>query len=304
MVNHKNILLVISGPTAVGKSDLCIKLAKKFNTSIISSDSRQFFKEMNIGTSKPSEEELAKVPHFFINSLSIFEGYDVRKFETDVINMLNWLFKMRRMVIMTGGSGLYIDAVTKGLDEIPAVEEVVREELNVLYRQEGIGVLQQKLSALDPEYYEKVDLQNPQRLIRALEVTIGTGKPYSSYRLEKRASRPFSVIKIGLERDREELYQRVNERMDAMIEMGLFEEAASLFHLRHLNALQTVGYKEIFDYMAGKYDKEEAIRLLKRNSRRYAKRQLTWLRRDGEYTWFRPDEEDIITSFIVDQMAE
>jgi tRNA dimethylallyltransferase len=304
LVNRNNILLVISGPTAVGKSDLCIKLAKKFNTSIISSDSRQFFKEMNIGTAKPTEEELALVPHFFINSLSVYEGYDVHKFETEVLDMLNWLFKMRSLVIMTGGSGLYIDAVTKGLDDIPPVEEGIREELNELYNREGIVILQKKLSKADPHYYKKVDLQNPQRLIRALEVTMGTGKPYSSYRINNRPKRPFRVIKIGLNRDREELYGRINERMDEMIKQGLFEEAASLYHLRHLNALQTVGYKEIFGFMEGKYDREEAIRLLKRNSRRYAKRQLTWLKRDEEYAWFHPEQAEEITKYIVGQMAE
>ncbi len=259
---------------------------------------------MNIGTAKPTKEELSTVPHFFINSLSVYEAYDVHKFETEVLDMLNWLFKMRGLVIMTGGSGLYIDAVTKGLDDIPQVEEAIREMLNELYKHEGIEALQKKLSVVDPEYYQKVDLKNPQRLIRALEVTIGTGKPYSSYRVQKQPKKPFRVVKVGLNRDREELYERINKRMDEMIAQGLFEEATGLYHLRHLNALQTVGYKEIFDYMEGKYDKEEAVRLLKRNSRRYAKRQLTWLKRDGEYVWFHPDQEEEITKYVVGQMAE
>ncbi len=259
---------------------------------------------MNIGTAKPTEKELAMVPHFFINSLSVYEGYDVHKFETEVLDMLNWLFKMRGLVIMTGGSGLYIDAVTKGLDDIPEVGEGLREELNGLYEREGIATLQKRLRTVDPDYYHKVDLQNPQRLIRALEVSIGTGKPYSSYRRNKRPIRPFRVIKIGLNRDRKELYGRINERMDEMIKKGLFEEAASLYHLRYLNALQTVGYKEVFEFMEGKYDREEAIRLLKRNSRRYAKRQLTWLKRDEEYAWFHPDQEEEIIKYVVGQMAE
>lgn len=303
MTSKKNTLLVISGPTAVGKTDLCINLAKKFNTSIVSADSRQFYREMNIGTAKPSTKELREVTHFFINSLSIHEDYDVRKFELDAIRTIEKLFLNQNPVILTGGSGLYIDALTNGLDDIPQVDASVRLELTKTYTEQGIGVLQNQLKELDPVYHGQVDLHNPQRLIRALEVCVGTGKAFSSFRVKKKVSRPFEVVKIALERDREELYNRIDLRMDQMVTEGLFEEAAQLFPNRHLNALQTVGYKEIFDYLTGNYDREEALRLLKRNSRRYAKRQLTWLKKDKEYVWFHPSELDVITQFISDQMS-
>lgn len=299
----KATLLVISGPTAVGKTDLCINLAKKFNTSIVSADSRQFYREMNIGTAKPSLAELHEIRHYFINSLSIHENYDVWKFEKDALLTIGQLFQNQNPVILTGGSGLYIDALTNGLDEIPHVDSAIRRELTEAYSQHGIIVLQTKLKDLDPIYHHQVDLRNPQRLIRALEVCIGTGKPFSSFRVKRIINRPFKLIKIALEREREELYNRINQRMDQMIANGLFEEASQLFPYRHLNALQTVGYKEIFDHLAGNYDSEEAVRLLKRNSRRYAKRQMTWLKNGGDYSWFHPSELDKITQFITDQMA-
>lgn len=303
MTSKKDTLLVVSGPTAVGKTDLCINLAKKFNTSIVSADSRQFYREMNIGTAKPSDAELREIPHYFINSLSIHDNYDVRQFETDALWTIGQLFQNQNPVILSGGSGLYIDAVTNGLDDIPQVDSGIRIELTEAYAQYGIGVLQARLNDLDPTYHRQVDLQNPQRLIRALEVCIGTGKPFSSFRVKKTINRPFRVIKVALERDREVLYDRINLRMDQMIVNGLFEEASQLFPHRHLNALQTVGYKEIFDHLAGVYDREEAVRLLKRNTRRYAKRQMTWLKNGGGYNWFHPSELDKITQFIGDQMA-
>jgi len=298
-----NFLIIIAGPTAVGKTDLCIKIAKKFNTSIISSDSRQFFIEMNIGTAKPDKMELQEAKHHFVNQLSVQEPYDVRRFERDALFLLDRLFERQKCVIMTGGSGLYIDAVCKGFDDIPSVEPGIREELMEIYQVYGLARLQELLSKADPDYFNVVDRENPHRMIRALEVYRGTGKPFSSYREKKVAERPFTIIKIGLERDRAELYARINERMDLMVERGLFEEAASLYHLRHLNALQTVGYSEIFDHIDGKYDREEAIRLMKRNSRRYAKRQMTWFRRDEDYVWFHPSQTDQIISYITDQMA-
>jgi len=225
----------------------------------------------------------------------------VRKFEQDALQLLDVLFVEHQYVVMTGGSGLYIDAICNGFDDMPEIPEGVREELNALYRQEGIGKLQELLKEADPVYYGQVDLQNPQRLIRALEVYRGTGKPFSAFRQKHKAERPFGIIKIGLERDRQELYDRINLRMDQMIAEGLFEEAEGLFPHRHLNALQTVGYTEIFGYLEGQYDKEEAIRLLKRNSRRYAKRQLTWFKRDPEMAWFHPDEWQAIIQYIKDQ---
>ncbi|WP_245949284.1 tRNA (adenosine(37)-N6)-dimethylallyltransferase MiaA [Echinicola strongylocentroti] len=292
----------MAGPTAVGKTDLCIKLAKKFKTAIISSDSRQFYIETNIGTAKPSAVDMKDVPHYFVDNLSIREDYDVRKFEKDALQLLEKLYEEHHVVIMTGGSGLYIDAVCDGFDAIPDIDPSIRQSLNTLFEEQGIEALQATLAALDPDYYATVDIYNPQRLIRGCEVTLGTGKPFSSFRKRKKAKRPFEVIKVGLERDREELYARINLRMDQMIAAGLFAEAEALFPYRHLNALQTVGYTEVFGYLEGKYDKEEAVRLLKRNSRRYAKRQMTWFKRDGQIQWFSPGQFDEITKYVEDQM--
>nr|WP_168196246.1 tRNA (adenosine(37)-N6)-dimethylallyltransferase MiaA [Echinicola soli] len=303
MIKNNKYLLVVAGPTAVGKTDLCIKLAKKFKTAIISSDSRQFYKETDIGTAKPSAAEMQDVPHYFVNNLSIHDDYDVRKFEKDALLVLNNLFEMHNVVIMTGGSGLYIDAVCNGFDEIPAIDPSIRKSLNQLYQEKGITALQEKLAELDSDYYKQVDVNNPQRLIRGCEVTMGTGKPFSSYRKKEKVRRPFQVIKVGLQRERQELYHRINLRMDQMIAAGLFEEAAGLYPQRYLNALQTVGYSEIFGYLDGEYDKEEAERLLKRNSRRYAKRQMTWFRRDEEIQWFSPDEYERVEAYVEDQMT-
>lgn len=292
----------MAGPTAVGKTDLCINLAKKFNTTIISADSRQFYKEINIGTAKPTKAELAEVQHHFIDTLSIHEDYDVGKFETDALQLLDKLFLHVDLIIMTGGSGLYLDAVTKGFDAMPAVDPAVRALLNANYEKEGLLSLQQKLLEVDPAYYEKVDLNNPQRLTRALEVYHSSGKPYSSFRQQQINPRPFDILKIALERDREELYGRIDRRMDQMIAEGLFEEATALYPHRSHNALQTVGYKEIFGYIDGEYDKAEAIRLLKRNSRRYAKRQMTWFRKDEAYRWFHPSQTQEIIKYISDSL--
>jgi tRNA dimethylallyltransferase len=297
------IILVIAGPTAVGKTDLCINLAKKFNTVIISSDSRQFFQEINIGTAKPSKEDLAKVRHYFIGNKSIHEPYDVRSYEVDALSCIGDLFKRKDLLILTGGSGLYTDAVVNGLDEMPKITPEIRQELNMLYAKEGIIPLQVMLKKLDPDYYDKVDLQNPQRLIRALEVCQGTGRAFSDFRVRKKVERPFKTIKVALNRDRDELYQRIDSRMDKMIAEGLFEEAKEMHPFKNRNALKTVGYKEIFGYLEGEYDKKEAVRLLKRNSRRYAKRQLTWLKRDEAYHWFHPDDINGILSLVQDYRA-
>lgn len=298
-----SFLILVVGPTAVGKTDLCINLAKKFDTEILSSDSRQFYREMEIGTAKPTQKELKLVPHHFVNSLSIHEDYDVKMFEKDAITLLEQLFKEKKSVIMTGGSGLFADAVTKGLDDMPEVHKEVRQRVIFDYQEKGLSYLQREVEKLDPEYYAVVDQKNPQRLMRALEVCLGTGKPFSSFRKRKETIRPFQILKIGLDRDREEIYDRIDRRMDQMLESGLIEEAEQLFPFRHLNALQTVGYQELFGYLEGKYDKEEAIRLLKRNSRRYAKRQLTWFRKDSEIRWFHPDSVDAIYAYIESQMA-
>jgi tRNA dimethylallyltransferase len=290
--------LVISGPTAVGKTEICLRLAKEFGTEIISSDSRQFYIETEIGTAKPNSNELDQVRHHFINSLSIFDPYDVRKFENEAIHLLGQLFEKHDVVIMTGGSGLYIDAVCFGFDEIPEIDPAIRKALILDFEKEGIQILQNRLQELDPLYFEQVDIQNPQRLMRALEVCIGTGKTYSSFRKKKQNTRPFNLILVGLERDREELYHRIDNRMDNMIAEGIFQEAENLFPYRDLNALQTVGYSEIFGFLEGNYKKEEAIRLLKRNSRRYAKRQMTWFKKYPEMTWFHPDDFKELMGFI------
>lgn len=296
--------MIIAGPTAVGKTDLCINLAKKFNTCIVSADSRQFFSEMKIGTAKPTQKELSQAKHYLINHLSIKDEYDVGKFEIEALNLLDRLFERHDLVILSGGSGMYLDAIANGLDSVPRADEAIRAKLNRMFEQYGIGVLQEKLLEFDPVYYHMVDLNNRQRIIRALEVSLSTGTPFSSYRTKKTAERPFEILKIALERDREELYGRINKRMDQMIEEGLFEEARSLYPLRNYNALQTVGYKEIFPVFEGKYDKDEAIRLLKRNSRRYAKRQLTWLRKDKTYHWFHPSAQQEIIDFVRTQTGE
>ena len=301
-MSNQFYLILVVGPTAVGKTDLCLNLAKKFKTEIVSCDSRQFYREMNLGTAKPNSAELYQVRHHFINSLSVDEVYDVRKFERESLALLDELFVTRQVVIMTGGSGLFADAVVNGLDEMPQVDPEIRKQLIQEFSEKGLEFLQEEVAKNDPEYFDKVDQKNPQRLMRALEIWRGTGKKFSSFRMKSKKDRPFNVIKIGLERDREELYARIDLRMDQMIAAGLFEEAESLFDKRELNALQTVGYSEIFGYLEGKYDKEEAIRLLKRNSRRYAKRQMTWFKKDESILWFSPDRKDDIVAYLHDQI--
>jgi tRNA dimethylallyltransferase len=301
-LSNKKFLILVVGPTAVGKTDICLNLAKIFATEIVSCDSRQFYREMKFGTAKPTPEELQQVPHHLVNSHSIEEDYDVRKFEKDALAILEGIFRKKNVAIMTGGSGLFAEAITNGLDEIPDVDPEIRKQLIGEFEEKGLEWLQAQVSGADPEYYDQVDRQNPQRLMRALEVFRGTGMKFSAFRLKKKASRPFQIIKIGLDRDRDELYRRIDLRMDQMIAAGLFDEANALFGKRHLNALQTVGYSEIFGFLEGKYDREEAVRLLKRNSRRYAKRQLTWFRRDEEIQWFHPDQLREISAWITAQM--
>lgn len=291
------------GPTAVGKTALCLNLANSYQTSVVSCDSRQFYREMNLGTAKPSQIDLAKAPHYFINSRSIEENYDVKQFEKEALELLEKLFAENQVVIMTGGSGLFADAVTEGLDEMPTIDPQIRQDVINEYETKGLSFLQEEVKRCDPVYFELVDQQNPQRLMRALEVYRGTRRPFSSYRVKQKKNRPFQVIKIGLERPRKELYARIEARMDSMITAGLFDEAYTLFEKRHLNALQTLGYTEVFDFLAGKYDREEAVRLLKRNSRRYSKRQLTWFKKDPDIQWFNPDDKDTIRNYIRDQIV-
>lgn len=303
MPTDPKYLILVVGPTAVGKSDLCLKLAKKFQTEILSCDSRQFYREMNRGTAKPSAEELAEVPHHFINNLSITDAYDVRKYEEDALNLMNSLFQKHQVLLMTGGTGLFADVVVNGMDAIPEVSPEIREKIIQEYQAKGLSWLQSAVEEVDPEFFAQVDRSNPQRLMRALEIWRGTGLKFSSFRTKNKVKRPFEVIKIGLDRPREELYERIDRRMEQMLAEGLFEEAEGLVEKRGLNALQTLGYTEIFDFLEGKYDKEELVRLLKRNSRRYAKRQLTWFRKDPLIRWFHPSEERQILSYLENQIA-
>jgi tRNA dimethylallyltransferase len=279
-------LYVLVGPTAVGKTAFSIALAQALQTEIISADSRQVYREMNMGTAKPSESELLTIKHHFINSHSVEEEYSAGAYGRDAEILLTDLFQQHDRLVMVGGSGLYIKAVLEGFDEIPEIPEYVRQELTKKAEQNGLPWLQEQLRELDPDLYKEIDQLNPHRLMRALEVRMYTGQSIQRFRRQTKKQHPFKVVKIGLELDREKLYKRIDLRMDKMIDDGLFKEAKQLYPLKHLNALQTVGYQEIFDFMDGHYTKDEAIRLLKRNSRRYAKRQLTWFKRDADIQWF------------------
>lgn len=290
--------MVVAGPTAVGKTALAIRLAQEFETAVVSADSRQVYREMTIGTAKPSSQERATVPHYFIDILSVTEDYDAAAYAEDVLEKLQQLFAEYPVVILCGGSGLYIRAVCEGFDEMPEVPEGVRRGIIERYEVSGLEWLQEEVRRRDPELFETVDQRNPHRLIRALEVSLHTGKSIRSFQKSQPQGRDFDIVKIGLDLPRAELYRRIDERMEDMIARGLFDEARSLFLLRHRQALQTVGYQEIFGYLEDRYDRDECVRLLKRNSRRYAKRQLTWFRRDPDLTWFHPDETDAIISHI------
>ncbi|HOU30439.1 MAG TPA: tRNA (adenosine(37)-N6)-dimethylallyltransferase MiaA [Bacteroidales bacterium] len=294
----QNTLIVVVGPTGVGKTELSIDLAGHFKTEIISCDSRQFYREMVIGTSAPTEEQLSKVRHHFVRFLSVTDYYSASMYERDVLKLLPELFSRNPLVILTGGSGLYVDAVCIGIDDIPDVDPAAREKYWNLYQRDGIESLRIALKLLDPDYYRIVDLKNHKRIIRALEICETTGRPYSSFLKKEKRQRDFRIIKIGLERPRDELYTRINERVDRMIGEGLVEEAHNLLKYRHLNALQTLGYKELFEYFDGKITLETAISLIKRNSRRYAKRQITWWARDKEIRWFNPLQKDDIIMYI------
>lgn len=279
-------LISVVGPTAIGKTSLSIKLAQLFNTEIISADSRQFFKEMQIGTAAPTPSELAEAKHHFIHHISVTDTYSVGTFEKDAISKLNELFKVYDVVIMVGGSGLYVDAVTNGLDYFPDVDPKIRVELNKQLVENGIKHLQDQLQQLDPVSYNTIELENPQRLTRALEICIGTKKPYSSFLNKEKGKRTFETITIGLTADRELIYQRINKRVDIMIEEGLVEEVKSLTKFQDLNALNTVGYKEIFNFLNGDWSLEFAISEIKKNTRRFAKRQLTWFKKNKDCIWF------------------
>lgn len=298
MIKSGKYLVVIAGPTAVGKTDVAIKLAKEWNTEIISADSRQFYKEMSIGTAKPNQQQLNASKHHFIGQLSIHDYFNVSKFENEALSLLKTLFEKHDLVIMAGGSGLYIDAVCRGIDDFPDPEPEFRSYLKGIYQDEGIEKLKEMLLQIDPEYFTTVDINNPNRLLRALEVCHATGKKFSDQRLNSSKTRDFQIIKVGLNLPRPELFNRIELRVDHMIENGLVDEVKSLLPFRHLNALNTVGYKEIFDYLDGKITLQQAIVNMKTNTRRYAKRQLTWFNRTDEYTWFEPTQLNEITNYL------
>ena len=282
----KGNLITVIGPTAIGKTALAITLAKHFRTEIISADSRQFFKEMNIGTAVPTAVELNTVPHHFIQNLSINDDYSVGDFERDVLKKLEGLFEKHAVVVMVGGSGLYVDAICKGLDNFPEVHPEIRKNLKTRLVEKGIRTMQNELKNLDFTTYHQIDLENPQRLIRALEICLASGKPYSSFLSENKSPREFNSIKIGLTAPREIVYDRINQRVDRMIENGLIDEARKLLPYKDLNALQTVGYKELFSYFEGEINLEFAIEEIKKNTRRFAKRQFTWFKKDDKILWF------------------
>ncbi len=294
----KNTLIVVLGPTAIGKTALSIKLANHFKTEIISSDSRQFYKEMKIGTAVPSPEKLNAVKHHFIGNLSISDYYNVSKFEQEALQKLEKIFSLNQFAIMVGGSGLYIDAVCNGIDDLPDPDKKLRDKIKDNYKILGIEALQKKLKELDPEYYSIVDLKNPKRLMRAIEVCLQTGKTYTSLRKNKADNRDFNIIKIGLNCERQELFERINLRVDKMTEDGLLDEVKNLNKFRNLNSLNTVGYKEIFDFLDNKITFKRAIENIKTNTRRYAKRQLTWFKRDESIKWFNPSEINKIILYL------
>ena len=291
-------LILIAGPTGVGKTQLSLSIAEQYKTDIISCDSRQFYKEMCIGTAVPNAYELSKIKHHFIQNLSIKDNYSIGQFERDALAKIEALHKKNNLVVMVGGSGMYIDAVCKGLDDFPTVPESIRKELNLRHKNEGLDALKEELIKLDPDYHELVDSSNPYRIIRAIEVCIVSGKPFSSFRKQQIKKRNFKTIKIILNREREQLYSRINKRVDEMMTEGLLEEVKKLYDHKDCNALQTVGYKELFAYFDGEWDLETAIEQIKKNTRRYAKRQMTWFRRDPSNHFFKPENESEIMAYL------
>jgi len=291
-------LIIIAGPTAIGKTALAIRLARHYKTEIISADSRQFYQEMAIGTAKPDPEELSTVKHHFIDSHSVKDTFTAGNFEKEALKVLEKLFIKHDQVIMVGGSGLFINAICNGFDELPVAKDEIRNQLNKDLKEQGIEYLQEMLKEVDPVYFAEVDIHNPQRLVRALEVYKTSGQTFSSYRSNVRKPRPFNIISIALNTDREKLYERINSRVDQMINSGLIDEVKGLLKYRHLNALQTVGYSEIFDYLDGKFSLEEAIERIKQNTRRFAKRQITWFKKSDSIRWFDPEDYDSILNYL------
>ena len=297
-------LIVITGPTAVGKTACCLEIARHYGIPIINADSRQIYKELRIGTARPTEAEMQQVKHYFVGTLGLDDYYSASLYEQQVLQLLEEQFKTSDYALLSGGSMMYIDAVCDGIDDIPTIDDKTRATMKHRLAEEGLEVLVEELKRLDPEYYEIVDRQNPRRVVHGLEICLMTGKTYTSFRKKEKKQRPFQIIKIGLNRPREELYERINLRVDRMMEEGLLEEAKAMYPKRHLNALNTVGYKELFAYMDGRWSLEEAIERMKGNTRRYARKQLTWYKKDIHIKWFNPDDIKGIIYYITHYEAE
>lgn len=296
-------LLVLLGPTGIGKTELSLSLAEQFQTEIVSADSRQLYADLKIGTAAPTPEQLARVPHHLVGTLQLTDYYSAAQYESEAMALLQDLFQRHEVVVVTGGSMMYIDALCKGIDDIPTVDAETRALMLERYEAEGLEALCAELKLLDPEYYRIVDLKNPKRVIHALEICYMTGKTYTSFRTRTQKERPFRILRVGLTRDREELYDRINRRVDAMMDEGLLEEARSVYPFRHLNSLNTVGYKELFKYLDGEWTLDFAVEKIKQNSRIYSRKQMTWFRRDNDIAWFHPDQPTEIIQYIRQQLA-
>lgn len=291
-------LIVLIGPTGVGKTELSLSIAEHFHTSILSADSRQLYADLKIGTASPTPDQLARVTHYFVGTLQLTEYYSAAQYEADVLAKLEQLFQVHEVVVLTGGSMMYVDAICKGIDDIPTIDSETRELIIQRYEEEGLEKLCAELKLLDPEYYKIVDLKNPKRVLHALEICYMTGKTYTSFRTRSHKERPFRIIKIGLTREREELYDRINRRVDMMMQEGLLEEAHRVYPFKHLNSLNTVGYKEMFQYLDGEWTLDFAIEKIKQNSRIYSRKQMTWFKRDTDIAWFHPDRQTEIMQYI------
>ena len=300
----KKTLIVITGPTAVGKTTLCMDIAKHFGIPIINADSRQIYRELKIGTARPTDKQIQAVRHYFVGTLGLDDYYSASLFEQQVLQLLDQLFQTSDYALLTGGSMMYIDAVCDGIDDIPTIDEETRRLMKQRLADEGLEALCEELRRLDPEYYEIVDRQNPRRVVHALEICTMTGKTYTSFRRRERRQRPFRIVKIALNRPREELYERINRRVDQMMSDGLLDEARALYPKKELNALNTVGYKELFDYLDGRWPLEEAVERIKGNTRRYARKQLTWYKKDKQIRWFHPDDKQSIIDYIINYETE
>ena len=298
MASSDKTLIVLTGPTAVGKTAVSLDIAKHFGIPVINADSRQIFKELRIGTARPTEAEMQEVKHYFVGTLGIEDYYSASLYEQQVLELLEKEFQSHDYALLSGGSMMYIDAVCDGIDDIPTIDDDTRALMKQRLKEEGLEALVEELKRLDPEYYEIVDRQNPRRVVHALEICVMTGKTYTSFRKRSKKERPFRIIKIGLDRPREELYNRINARVDKMMSDGLLDEVKALYPEKELNALNTVGYKELFDYLDGRWPLKEAVERIKGNTRRYARKQLTWYKKDEQIRWFHPDDKHSIINFI------